>query len=104
MIQLARRLFYSFAKPGADVLYVKDIAAHFTSMEHAEKVFTLFDKDSNGDVSRDEIEMALLYVRRLCTRKEGDSGGVAGNFIENSSPLNTPCKTWTVRWGDWTIS
>ncbi|TFL04521.1 Mechanosensitive ion channel-domain-containing protein [Pterulicium gracile] len=61
---LARRLFYSFAKPGADVLYVKDIAAHFTSMEHAEKVFTLFDKDSNGDVSRDEIEMALLELHR----------------------------------------
>src|ERR1700744_2244249 len=28
----------------------------------ADLAFTLFDKDGNGDVSRDEIEAACLYV------------------------------------------
>lgn len=57
---LARRLFYSFAKPGADSLYVEDIARFFLSKEEAHHVFTLFDKDDNGDVTREEMEMACV--------------------------------------------
>lgn len=59
-IQLARRLFYSFAKPGSDYLYVEDIARFFPNGDDADNVFGLFDKDSNGDASRDEVEMACL--------------------------------------------
>jgi small-conductance mechanosensitive channel len=61
---LARRLYYSFVKPGQEYLFVEDIARFFTSMEEADKVYMLFDKDSNGDVSRDEIEMACLELHR----------------------------------------
>lgn len=56
--QLARRLFYSFAQPGAEYLHPKDIAHYFPNPDEAYHVFALFDKDMNGDVSRDEVEMA----------------------------------------------
>ncbi|KAH0589492.1 hypothetical protein J132_05680 [Termitomyces sp. J132] len=61
---LARRLFYSFAKPDAKYLLVDDIASYFTSPEEASHVFSIFDKDMNGDISRDEIEMACLDIHR----------------------------------------
>jgi hypothetical protein len=60
--QLARRLFYSYAKPAADHMVVEDIAKLFHTMEDADMVFALFDKDSNGDVTRDDMEMACMSV------------------------------------------
>jgi hypothetical protein len=60
VIQLARRLFYSFAKPDAEFLLVEDIARFFPNSDEADRVFGLFDKDSNGDASRDEVEMACM--------------------------------------------
>lgn len=59
---LARRLFYSFAKPNADYLLVEDIARFFPTADEADMVFALFDQDSNGDASRDEVEMAVMYA------------------------------------------
>ncbi|KAK0461093.1 Mechanosensitive ion channel-domain-containing protein [Desarmillaria tabescens] len=61
---LARRLFYSFVKPGSDWLFVEDIAQFFPTPDEADQVFALFDKDSNGDASRDEVEMACLDFHR----------------------------------------
>ncbi|KAJ7096303.1 Mechanosensitive ion channel-domain-containing protein [Mycena epipterygia] len=61
---LARRLFYSFAKPNADYLLVEDIARFFPTAEEAESVFALFDQDSNGDASRDEVEMSIMEFHR----------------------------------------
>lgn len=61
---LARRLFYSFVKPGAEYLLVEDIARFFSTAEEADSVFALFDQDSNGDASRDEVEMALMEFHR----------------------------------------
>ncbi|KAG6866363.1 hypothetical protein C0991_005284 [Blastosporella zonata] len=61
---LARRLFYSFAKPGAEYLLVDDIARYFEVPGEADHVFSLFDKDMNGDASRDEVEMACLEIHR----------------------------------------
>lgn len=57
---LARRLFYSFAKPNADYLLVEDIQGLFKSRDEADLVFAIFDQDSNGDASRDEVEMAIM--------------------------------------------
>lgn len=59
-MQLARRLFYSFAKPDAEYLVVEDIVRFFSTPEDADAVFAILDKDSNGDASRDEVEMACL--------------------------------------------
>ncbi|KAJ6593918.1 Mechanosensitive ion channel-domain-containing protein [Mycena capillaripes] len=61
---LARRLFYSFAKPNADYILVEDIARFFPTPDEADLVFALFDQDSNGDASRDEVEMAMMEFHR----------------------------------------
>ncbi|THH18467.1 hypothetical protein EUX98_g8949, partial [Antrodiella citrinella] len=61
---LARRLFYSFARPGAEYLIVEDIARFFATPEEADAAFAIFDKDSNGDASRDELEMACMEAHR----------------------------------------
>ncbi|KAF7321301.1 Mechanosensitive ion channel protein [Mycena kentingensis (nom. inval.)] len=50
---------FSFAKPGADYMLVEDINKFFASPEEADQVFALFDKDSNGDATLDEVEMAF---------------------------------------------
>ena len=55
---LARRLYYSFVRPGADRMHVEDIARFFATPDEADAAFAVFDKDLNGDVNRDEIEMA----------------------------------------------
>ncbi|WVF70531.1 hypothetical protein IAT40_005322 [Kwoniella sp. CBS 6097] len=61
---LARRLFYSFRAPGADHLDIADIARFFPDLETAESAFAIFDKDGNGDATRDEIEAAVLGIHR----------------------------------------
>jgi Ca2+-binding EF-hand superfamily protein len=60
IVQLARRLFYSFAKHGADYIVVEDIERFFPTPENALAAFALFDQDNNGDVSREELEAACL--------------------------------------------
>ncbi|KAH9940505.1 Mechanosensitive ion channel-domain-containing protein [Epithele typhae] len=61
---LARRLFYSFARPGSDKMFVEDILRFFATYDEAEQAYSIFDKDMNGDVSRDEIEMACMEIHR----------------------------------------
>ncbi|KAJ2925115.1 hypothetical protein H1R20_g11975, partial [Candolleomyces eurysporus] len=61
---LARRIFYSFAKPGADVLLVEDIQRYFATTDEAAQVFALFDKDFNGDATREEMEITLMELHR----------------------------------------
>lgn len=59
-VQLARRLFHSFAEEGSEYLYVEDLQPFFSTRHEAARVYALFDKDSNGDASREEVEMACL--------------------------------------------
>lgn len=61
---LARRLFYSFRTPGADHLTLADVARFFPSLEEAEGAFEIFDRDGNGDATRDEIDSTLLDIHR----------------------------------------
>ncbi|WOO85247.1 Mechanosensitive ion channel protein Msy1 [Vanrija pseudolonga] len=61
---LARRLYYSFRQPGTDHLTIADIARFFPDLETAERAFNLFDRDGNGDATRDEIDAAVLDVHR----------------------------------------
>ncbi|KAH8827980.1 Mechanosensitive ion channel-domain-containing protein [Flagelloscypha sp. PMI_526] len=61
---LARRIFYSFVQPGSDYLFVEDIARYFSDAETADKVYALFDRDTNGDASREEVEMACADLHR----------------------------------------
>ena len=57
-------MFYSFVRPGGDKLFVEDIARFFPTAEEADAAFAIFDKDRNGDVSRDEIEMSCMEIHR----------------------------------------
>lgn len=41
---------------------MEDIEHFFHTKEEALAVYSLFDKDSNGDASREEIEIACLWV------------------------------------------
>ncbi|TEB38382.1 hypothetical protein FA13DRAFT_1726059 [Coprinellus micaceus] len=61
---LARRIFYSFARNRAEYMLVEDIQKYFPTPDEADRVFSLFDKDSNGDASREEVEMALMEFHR----------------------------------------
>ncbi|KAL1748755.1 Mechanosensitive ion channel-domain-containing protein [Schizophyllum fasciatum] len=61
--QLARRIFYSFAKPGADYMFLQDIQ-HLFPDDIVDRVFSIFDRDGNGDASREEVEMALMDCHR----------------------------------------
>lgn len=61
---LARRLFYSFRKPGAEVLVVGDLAPFFHTQDEAIDAFAMFDKDVNGDATRDEMELACMELHR----------------------------------------
>jgi small-conductance mechanosensitive channel len=61
---LARRLFRTYAKPGAEVLLPGDLSPAFPSEEDAESAFGIFDRDLNGDVSMDELEAFCDEVHR----------------------------------------
>ncbi|KAI1485722.1 Mechanosensitive ion channel-domain-containing protein [Biscogniauxia mediterranea] len=61
---LARRLFRTFAKPGADVLTPQDLNPAFPTQEDAEAAFGVFDRDLNGDVSSEELEAFCDEVHR----------------------------------------
>ncbi|KAF7376162.1 Mechanosensitive ion channel protein [Mycena sanguinolenta] len=61
---LARRLYYSFTKPNAEYMIVEDIQQFFPTRDEADQVFALFDKDFNGDATRDEVEMAMMDLHR----------------------------------------
>lgn len=41
-------------------MYLKDIERFFPPPMDAGRAFAFFDRDGNGDVSRDEMEMACL--------------------------------------------
>ncbi|KAI0001284.1 Mechanosensitive ion channel-domain-containing protein [Russula compacta] len=61
---LARRIFFSFRKPGKDYIVFQDISRIFPSLEEADAAFGLFDRDSNGDVSLEEVEQACAEFHR----------------------------------------
>ena len=61
---LARRLFYSFRKPRAEVVVIGDIAQFFPNQDGAAEAFAMFDKDMNGDATRDEMELACMELHR----------------------------------------
>jgi hypothetical protein len=55
---LARRIFFSFRKPGREDMVFQDISRFFPSLEVADAAYALFDRDGNGDVTLEETEQA----------------------------------------------
>ena len=78
---------------------VQDIARFFPTPEDADVAFALFDKDMNGDATRDEVEIACMYVLGApSTRMSADYDPLTpiGSATASSCPSSTPCATWTV--------
>lgn len=63
--QLARRIFFSFCKIGSDYMTVEDIGRYFATPDDADAAFAIFDADSNGDASFEEVEIACMHVPHL---------------------------------------
>jgi hypothetical protein len=95
IVQLARRIFYSFAQQGSEYILVGDIERFFPTPADGLAAFALFDQDNNGDVSREELEAACLYVVSL-THLPGNSFSIMkGDSTANSFRSKTQCRTWT---------
>ncbi|PWY68689.1 serine/threonine protein kinase [Aspergillus heteromorphus CBS 117.55] len=63
---LGRRIWMSFVIEGRDALYFDDICEVLGSGMEAEaaECFSMLDKDGNGDISLDEMILAVCEVRR----------------------------------------
>lgn len=61
---LARRIWYSFCPPGKSEMVVDDIIHCFPDATTAEVAFEIFDRDLNGDVTREELETACIDIHR----------------------------------------
>ncbi|KAI7863363.1 Mechanosensitive ion channel-domain-containing protein, partial [Spinellus fusiger] len=71
--KVAKKLFYSLANPyGLPIdeqqvkrsLDINDFLAYFKTQEEAKKAFSIFDKDSNGDLSRREFRDTVVDIYR----------------------------------------
>jgi hypothetical protein len=61
---LARRLFRTFAREGTDVVLAEDLKHAFSSEEETEAAFQMFDRDLNGDISCEEMELSCVEIGR----------------------------------------
>ncbi|PWN51532.1 hypothetical protein IE53DRAFT_386088 [Violaceomyces palustris] len=61
---LARRIWYSFVPVGKNEILLDDVLPCFPDAITAEAAFEVFDKDMNGDVTKEELEAACLEVHR----------------------------------------
>ena len=61
---LARRLYRTFAREGADTITSDDLRHAFDNDEEAESAFSMFDKDMNGDISMSELEAVCVEIGR----------------------------------------
>ena len=59
---LARVFYRTFVQPGKDTIVLEDILPAFPSVEEAEACFSVFDKDFNGDISMEELEMVCSEI------------------------------------------
>lgn len=61
---LARRLYRTFVREGAETIINDDLKNAFDNDEEAESAFTMFDKDMNGDISMQELEAVCVEIGR----------------------------------------
>ncbi|ORZ16670.1 Mechanosensitive ion channel-domain-containing protein [Lobosporangium transversale] len=59
--RLAKTLFYNLQN-NTDELIVQDFYPYFDDEEEAKRAFMIFDKDSNGDISKSEMKEKIFYV------------------------------------------
>lgn len=59
---LARLIYRTFVRPGEETITLDDLKQAFSSAEDAETCFGVFDKDMNGDISMEELELVCNEV------------------------------------------
>ncbi|KAK2044885.1 mechanosensitive ion channel [Colletotrichum somersetense] len=59
---LARLIFRSLVKDGQDTIFLEDMQVAFQTPEEAEHAFSIFDKDLNGDISMEEMELTCNEI------------------------------------------
>lgn len=59
---LARRIYRTLVRNDAEVITLDDVKEAFASAEDAETCFGIFDKDLNGDISMEELEMVCNEI------------------------------------------
>ncbi|KAI3400862.1 hypothetical protein diail_1551 [Diaporthe ilicicola] len=59
---LARLIYRTFVRPGEETITLDDLRQAFSSVEDAETCFGVFDKDLNGDISMEELELVCNEV------------------------------------------
>ena len=61
---LARRLYRTFVRDGAETFVSDDLKHAFSTDEEADSAFSMFDKDMNGDISMSELEAVCVEIGR----------------------------------------
>ncbi|KAK4453083.1 Mechanosensitive ion channel-domain-containing protein [Podospora aff. communis PSN243] len=59
---LARVFYRTFVKPDMSTISLEDLMPAFATSEQAEACFSHFDKDLNGDISMEELEMVCNEI------------------------------------------
>lgn len=59
---LARVFYRTFVQPGKLTIMVEDLCPAVSNQEEAEACFSVFDKDLNGDISMEELEMVCNEI------------------------------------------
>lgn len=59
---LARRIYRTFVRAGADTITPADLQAAFQAPEDADACFGMFDQDLNGDISMEELELVCNEI------------------------------------------
>ncbi|KAH8909076.1 hypothetical protein BR93DRAFT_950602 [Coniochaeta sp. PMI_546] len=59
---LARLFYRTFVRPDRDTITFEDLQPAFTSVEDAETCFSVFDKDLNGDITMEELELVCNEI------------------------------------------
>lgn len=77
---LARRIYRTFVREGADTITLSDLKEAFASEEDAETCFGIFDKDLNGDISMEELEL-------VCNEVHLERKGIAASLKDLDSVI-----------------
>lgn len=59
---LARLIYRAFIRPNEETIILDDLKEAFASAEDAEVCFGVFDKDLNGDISMEELELVCNEI------------------------------------------
>lgn len=77
---LARRIYRTFVREGAETITLEDLKEAFASAEDAEACFGIFDKDLNGDISMEELEL-------VCNEVHLERKGIAASLKDLDSVI-----------------